>query len=84
MHHLVLYSTHCLQAAENEEKRKQAAQRLKAAYDTNVALLAHKRQAFDARERANTERRNKQAEDRAAQEVEKKLAAQAQAEKRKV
>ena len=72
-----------VQAAENEEKRKQAAQRLKAAYDTNVALLAHKRQAFNARERANAERRSKQAEEREAKEVQKKQAAVAQAEKRK-
>lgn len=73
-----------VQASENEEKRKKAAQRLKAAYDTNVALLAKKRADFHARERANAERRKKQDEERAAADTRKKERAAGKAEKRKV
>lgn len=72
------------QAEENEEKRRQAAARLKAAYDTNVALLENKRQAFYRRERENEERRRKQAEEREAEDARKRAAASAKAEKRKV
>lgn len=72
-----------MQAAENEEKRKQAAARLKTAYDTNVALLEKKRQDFYARERANAERRKKQEEERAASDAARKEGQVAKAEKRK-
>lgn len=73
-----------MQAEENEEKRKQAAARLKAAYDTNVALLEKKRQAYYKRERANVERRKKQAEEREGLDERKKLMSLEKAEKRKV
>jgi hypothetical protein len=73
-----------VQAEENEEKRKQAAARLKTAYDTNVALLEKKRQAYYKRERENVERRKKQAEEREALDQRKKLMSLEKAEKRKV
>ena len=73
-----------MQAAENEEKRKKAAERLRAAYDTNVSLLERKRSEYHKRERANAERRAKQAEERDAADARKKEEAAAKAEKRKV
>jgi cation transport ATPase len=77
---------HCaraVQAAENEEKRKKAAERLKTAYDTNVALLEKKRQDYYKRERANAERRKKQEEEREAADREKRAQQITKAEKRK-
>jgi hypothetical protein len=73
-----------VQAEENEAKRQQAAQRLKVAHDTNIALLEGKRQMFYKRERENAERRKKQAEEREAADAAKREKATQKAEQRKV
>lgn len=72
------------QAEENEEKRKLAAERLAAAYATNVALLEKKRQDFNQREKESALRRDAQARERELAEKEKHALSQAKAEKRKV
>jgi FKBP-type peptidyl-prolyl cis-trans isomerase len=73
-----------VQAEENEAKRQLAAQRLKTAYDTNIALLENKRQEFYKRERENVERRKAQAEEREATDAAKREKAAQKAEQRKV
>jgi hypothetical protein len=73
-----------VQAEENEQKRKQAAERLAAAYGANVALLEKKRADFHQRERESEVRREKQAREREGAERAKLELSQHKAEKRKV
>lgn len=73
-----------IQAEENEQKRKQAAQRLSAAYAANLSLLENKRANFHAREQASAERRLKQAIERDTLERTKREVIALKAEKRKV
>lgn len=74
----------CLQAEENEEKRKLAAERLAAAYAANVGLLEKKRQDFNQREKESSLRREAQAREREEAEKAKHALSQAKAEQRKV
>ena len=73
-----------IQAEENEQKRKQAAQRLASAYAANLCLLENKRANFHAREESSAARRSKQEIEREALERTKREMALLKAEKRKV
>lgn len=74
----------CTQAQQNDEKRKQASQRLAAAYAANVAILQNKRDEFHWREADSEARREKQAHEQSELEHKKQEASTRKAQKRKV